>query len=412
MAVIIFILLVFIVFREQYFRKKLWYHETLIQEMPFDSIIMDNKWRFRIISAGAIKDPVKRRWLIGKTDMDYWVLHRKDPAPGQKRMEVFKRALEKRAIESIEETMLDRYGDERTHLRMVKPIFDAKGRHLATIGFSYELTEIKQKERELVALNKDLKRSNEDLDNFAHVASHDLRTPLRGINSFLQLYIRKNRAHFDETDREYIQYISNGAKQMDNLIQSLLSYSGIDRQKIAPKNVNLNKTINSVILNLSSLIIERNAEIIVANLPTIVVQDFLMLQLFQNLIANGIKYNKSAIPTINIFTIEENNALTYVVRDNGIGISAQYKDTVFKIFHRLHSNEEYEGTGIGLAACKRIIELFDGQIWFESDGKGTCFYFTLPNCPVVEKQSLFDKNKSENDAFNALQTMDIAALIQ
>jgi light-regulated signal transduction histidine kinase (bacteriophytochrome) len=150
----------------------------------------------------------------------------------------------------------------------------------------------------------------------------------------------------------------------------------------------------------------------VANLPTIVVQDFLMLQLFQNLIANGIKYNKSAIPTINIFTIEEKNALTYVVRDNGIGISAQYKETVFKIFHRLHSNEEYEGTGIGLAACKRIIELFDGRIWFESDGKGTCFYFTLPNCPVVEKQSLFDKNKGENDAFNALQTMDIAALIQ
>jgi signal transduction histidine kinase len=395
MIIIVLSLLTFIFFRERYYLKKLWFHETLAKETPFDSIMMDDKWRFRIISSGAIKDPVKRKWLIGKTDMDYWVHHRKDPKPGQKRLEMFYRALEKRCEQSLEEAMLDKNGDERVHLRMVKPIFDAKGKHLASIGFSYELTAIKQKERELAALNKELERSNEDLDNFAHVASHDLRTPLRSINSFLQLYIRKNRAQFDDTDKEYIQFISNGAKQMDNLISSLLAYASIERQKMPPKEINLNKIINSVQLNLSSLINERKADLIVSPLPTIVVQDFLMIQLFQNLIGNGLKYNKNAIPTVEVFSFEQNKTHIFAVRDNGIGISEQYKESVFKIFHRLHSAEEFEGTGIGLAACKRIIELYEGKIWFESDHLGTTFYFTLPNCNIVEKDELKPIIKAE-----------------
>jgi signal transduction histidine kinase len=395
MIIIVLSLLTFIFFRERYYLKKLWFHETLAKETPFDSIMMDDKWRFRIISSGAIKDPVKRKWLIGKTDMDYWVHHRKDPKPGQKRLEMFYRALEKRCEQSLEEAMLDKNGDERVHLRMVKPIFDAKGKHLASIGFSYELTAIKQKERELAALNKELERSNEDLDNFAHVASHDLRTPLRSINSFLQLYIRKNRAQFDDTDKEYIQFISNGAKQMDNLISSLLAYASIERQKMPPKEINLNKIINSVQLNLSSLINERKADLIVSPLPTIIVQDFLMVQLFQNLIGNGLKYNKNAIPTVEVFSFEQNKTHIFAIRDNGIGISEQYKESVFKIFHRLHSAEEFEGTGIGLAACKRIIELYEGKIWFESDHLGTTFYFTLPNCNIVEKDELKPINKAE-----------------
>jgi signal transduction histidine kinase len=399
MAFIIVFLLLFIVFRERYYTQKLWFHEKLVEETPFDSIMMDEKWRFRIISSGAIRDPIKRRWLIGKTDMDYWVHHRQNPEPGQKRMEMFKRALANRKEESIEETMLDREGNERTHLRMVKPIFDEKGAHRASIGFSYELTAIKQKERELAALNKELERSNEDLDNFAHVASHDLRTPLRSINSFLQLYVRKNRVHFDDTDKEYIQFISNSARQMDNLINSLLAYSGIERQKIAPKPVNLNKIVDSISSNLSSLTRERQAEIVVSPLPTILVQDFLMVQLFQNIVGNGIKYNRQPAPTVEVFATENDGLFTFAVRDNGIGIPAQYKETVFKIFHRLHGNAEFEGTGIGLAACRRITDLCEGKIWFESDEKGTTFFFTLPKCAVIEKPNL-EEIKEDNLVFS------------
>ncbi len=380
-------LLIFIFSRERYYTRKLWFHETLVEEMPFDSIMLDTEGRYQIISSGSIKDPKKRKWMIGKTDMDYWVYQRKDPEPGKKRLEMFKKAVEKRETQSIEETMLDKEGQERVHLRMVKPIFDkTTGKHLASMGFSYELTAIKQKERELDTLNKELQRSNEDLDNFAHVASHDLRTPLRSITSFLQLFVRKNQARFDDTDREYVQFIANASKQMDNLIKSLLSYSSIDRQKVIPKPINLNRTLNSVQLSLGSVIQERCATIEVSPLPTILVQDFLMLQLFQNLIGNALKYNKSDHPTVEVFVVEDKeNAYTFAVRDNGIGIPAQYKETVFKIFHRLHRAEEYEGTGIGLAACKRIVDLCDGKIWFESSDSGTTFYFTLPACVVVEK---------------------------
>jgi signal transduction histidine kinase len=385
MILIIIGLLILLVSRERYYTKKLWFHETLVEEMPFDSVMMDRDGRFRIVSSASIKDPKKRRWIIGKTNLDYWIQQRKDPEPGRKRLELINKAVKNRALESIEETTIDKDGQERVHLRILKPIFDKKGRHLATMGFSYELTEIKQKEHELVMLNNELKRSNEDLDNFAHVASHDLRTPLRSISSFLQLFVRKNSARFDDTDREYIQFIANGAKQMDNLIQSLLAYSSIDRQKITPKQTNLNKMVNSAQLNLSSFVKERRANIAVSSLPTIIAQDFLMLQLFQNLIGNGIKYNKSTTPTVEVFTLNNAEGITtFAVRDNGIGISAQYKDIVFKIFQRLHGVDAYEGTGIGLAACKRIVELYGGKIWFESDGSGTTFYFTLPNCPIVE----------------------------
>ena len=218
---------------------------------------------------------------------------------------------------------------------------------------------------------------------------------MRSINSFLQLYVRKNRAQFDDTDKEYIKFISDSARQMDNLINSLLSYSSIDRQTIEPKQINLNKTLNSVKLNLSGAINEQQAEIHISPLPTIIVQDFLMIQLFQNLIGNGIKYNKNKTPTVEVFTIINNGVLTFAIRDNGIGIPPKYKETVFKIFHRLHGNTEYEGTGIGLAACKRIIELCNGKIWFESSNMGTTFYFTLPNCSVVEKPDLKKKIKEE-----------------
>jgi signal transduction histidine kinase len=402
MGFLIVLLIIFIIWRERYYTHKLWYHETLVNEIPFDSIMMDEQWRFRIISGSAVKDPVKRKWMIGKTEMDYWIHQRKDPKPGEKRLELFYKALEKRSFESLEETMVDRNGQERVYLRKVKPIFDDKGKHKASVGFTYELTAIKQKENELAILNNELKRSNEDLDNFAHVASHDLKTPLRSIASFIQLYERKNQARFDDTDKEYIRFISNSAKQMDSLINSLLSYSSIDRKKDEPLSINLNKTLNSVRLNLSSLVRERQGDIEYTTLPTIVAHDFLLIQLFQNLIGNGLKYNKNEKPTVEVYYVEKNNDLVYAIRDNGIGISSQYKETVFKIFHRLHGIGEYEGSGIGLAACKRIVEYYGGNIWFEPEEEGTTFYFTLPKCAVVEKPKPSDKDKIKESTEGAL----------
>jgi two-component system, chemotaxis family, sensor kinase Cph1 len=236
---------------------------------------------------------------------------------------------------------------------------------------------------------------NQPIDNFAHVASHDLKTPLRSIASFIHLYERKNRNRFDDTDKEYLKFISNSAKQMDNLINSLLSYSSIDSKKDDPISVNLNKTLNTVQLNLSSLVRDRQAEIDISPMPSILTHDFLMVQLFQNLVGNGIKYNQCETPKIEVFTFEKNNELVFAVRDNGIGIPPQYRETVFKIFHRLHGIGQFEGSGIGLAACKRIVEFYGGTIWFESEDVGTTFYLTLPKCMVVEKPKMLQNLEKE-----------------
>jgi signal transduction histidine kinase len=381
---ILFIIIFLFIWRERYYFKKLKYYETLVNEIPFDSMLTDNQKRVQIISNGAVKNAKIRRWMVGKTELDYWVQQRNDPEQGKKRLELAQRALENKKLESIEETIVDRDGLERIYLRMVKPVFDKKGKHISTVGFGYELTAIKQKERELVALNIELKRSNEDLDNFAHVASHDLRAPLRSITSFVHLFERKNLTRFDETDLEYLRFISNSARQMDSLINSLLTYSGIDRQKERPKTLEMGRILSIVKLNLSSLINEKRAELGISALPNIVAHDFLMIQLFQNLISNGFKYNKSEIPSVKVFAFEKDDQFVYAVRDNGIGIPPQYAETIFKIFHRLHGVGQFEGSGIGLAACKRIVEFYGGSIWFEPEDIGTTFYVTLPKCKVVE----------------------------
>ena len=385
METLLIIVLIAFVWREKYHAQKNWYYKALVNEIPFDSVLLDNKWRFRIISRNAVKDPKRRQWMIGKTEMDYWVYQRSDPEKGQLRKEMFLKALENRKTESIEERLIDKDGNERIFLRLFTPLFNTKGKHLGSVGFSYELTEIKQKEHELELLNIEMKRSNEDLDSFAHVASHDLKTPLRTIISFLQLYQRKNHTKFDDTDKEYLDFVANGAQQMNKLINSLLDYSRIGKQKVGVQIVNLDRIMESIKLNLACLTKDSNVQITWDSLPNIIAHDFLMIQLFQNIIGNGIKYNKSDMPAVDVFTKWVDNELVYAVRDNGIGIPTEYKDTVFKVFQRLHKSNEYEGSGIGLAACRRIVELYGGKIWFESEcGKGTIFYFTLP-CEMVKE---------------------------
>ena len=388
---VIIVLLIVLLWREKYHAKQVWYYKALINEIPFDSVLLDNKWRFRIISRNAVSDSKRRKWMIGKTEMDYWVYQKSDPEKGQLRKEMFYKALKSRKTESIEERIVDKDGNEKVFLRLFTPLFNRKGKHLGAVGFSYELTQIKQKEHELELLNNELKRSNEDLDSFAHVASHDLKTPLRTIISFLQLFERKNYKKLDNTDREYLDFVANGAKQMNRLINSLLDYSGIGKQKEGVQVVNLNRILESVKLNLACLGKDCHLQIKWDAMPSIIAHDFLMLQLFQNLIGNGIKYNKNNTPTVEIFTKWVNDEMVYAVRDNGIGISKEYQETVFKVFQRLHKSNEYEGSGIGLAACRRIVKLYGGKIWFESEvGKGTTFYFTLPCEMVKENNSVYN----------------------
>jgi PAS domain S-box-containing protein len=225
----------------------------------------------------------------------------------------------------------------------------------------------------------EVERSNAELEQFAYVTSHDLREPLRMITSFLQLLERRYKDQLDEDANEFIGFAVDGAKRLDAMINDILIYSRVANKERTLTNINLNKTLEEVYLNLKTSIEETNAEITHDQLPTLVVDGQLMIQLFQNLIGNAIKYRSKKTPKIHISAEKEDKKWLFSVKDNGIGISHKHLERIFTIFQRLHSKEEYEGTGIGLSIVQKIVHQHHGQIWVQSEsGKGSTFYFTIP----------------------------------
>ena len=234
---------------------------------------------------------------------------------------------------------------------------------------------------ELLAENlKELERSNRELEEFAYIASHDLQEPLRMVVSYMQLIERRYKGKLDNDADEFIHYAVDGASRMKRLINDLLNYSRLNKEGQLSQ-VNMNDIVNEVIQNLSASIKESNTTINYPVLPIISSEKTQMVQLFQNIISNAIKFTKDRVhPEININFVQQANDWLFSISDNGIGIDQQYSNKVFIIFKQLHTKAKFGGTGIGLAIAKKIVERHGGKIWFESElGKGTTFYFTLKN---------------------------------
>ncbi|MFW9990843.1 MAG: MEDS domain-containing protein [Candidatus Odinarchaeota archaeon] len=227
----------------------------------------------------------------------------------------------------------------------------------------------------------ELERSNRDLQQFAFIASHDLQQPLRTISGFLHLLKEKllKESQFDDKTEKYIDRSMSSANHLQELIQDLLDYSRIDTKGTDFTDVDCSNVINHVLLDLKSEIDETNATIIYDQLPIVKGDKYQLIQLFQNLIGNGIKFRREKQVEIRVSCEEKGQHSLFAVQDNGIGIKPENYEKIFAIFQRLHSREQYQGTGIGLAICKRIIEHHGGNIWVESEyGKGSTFYFTIP----------------------------------
>jgi signal transduction histidine kinase len=221
--------------------------------------------------------------------------------------------------------------------------------------------------------------SNKELEQFAYVASHDLQEPLRMVASFTQLLERRYKDKLDQDANDFIHYAVDGANRMQKLINDLLDYSRITSRGKDFDKVDVSQVLGQAVSNLQQLIIENTALITNDDLPELKADESQILRVFQNLIENAIKFKKkSEMPKIHISCKKKNEFYEFAVRDNGIGMDMQFHDRVFTIFQRLHSKEEYPGTGIGLSICKRIVERHGGKIWFESkENEGTTFYFTL-----------------------------------
>ncbi|NJS11769.1 MAG: PAS domain S-box protein [Microcoleus sp. CSU_2_2] len=258
------------------------------------------------------------------------------------------------------------------------PVMDEKGNLLSCCALVYNITERKESEQQMLQLTEELKRSNEELEQFAYVASHDLQEPLRAITSYTQLLAQRYQGNLDDKADKYINYVVEGATRMQQLINDLLAYSRTGRGQEF-ELVDCNAVVQQSLYNLQIAIAEKKAIVTCEEMPTIMADEFQLVQLFQNLIGNAVKFCRENIPLVHIGAVRSKNEWLFNVRDNGIGIGPEYADRIFIIFQRLHSRREYSGTGIGLAMCKRIVERHGGRIWVESqEGEGATFYFTIP----------------------------------
>jgi signal transduction histidine kinase len=241
--------------------------------------------------------------------------------------------------------------------------------------------EIEDHKKTEVTLEKyltELKRSNKELQQFAYVASHDLQEPLRMVSSFTQLLAKKYKGQLDSDADEFIKYAVDGAQRMQMLINDLLAYSRVSSRVEEFQLVDLEKAFNESLQNLKVSIDDNDARITCDSLPTIVADQSQIIQLFQNLIGNAIKFRSNETPEIHIAVEEGEDEWIFRVIDNGIGIDSQHNERIFRVFQRLHERDSYPGTGIGLSICEKIVERHGGDIWVDSKlGNGSTFSFTI-----------------------------------
>jgi PAS domain S-box-containing protein len=257
--------------------------------------------------------------------------------------------------------------------------YDATGKAVRLEGVVLDIATRKRDEEALKQKTADLERSNKELEQFAYVASHDLQEPLRMVSSYTQLLAQRYEGQLDDKAKKYIDYAVDGALRMQRLINDLLTYSRVGTRGKPLEPTDSHSVLGEALLNLQSAVEESRAIITNDDLPTVRVDASQLAQVFQNLIANAIKFRGETPQRIHVSALDRGREWVFSISDNGIGIDPQYKDRVFMIFQRLHTKQEYPGTGIGLALCKRIVERHGGRIWFESEpGKGSTFFFAIP----------------------------------
>ncbi|MBL7768628.1 MAG: PAS domain S-box protein [Flavipsychrobacter sp.] len=263
---------------------------------------------------------------------------------------------------------------------------DQFGKAIRYSGTVQDITQRKLHEEALEKANRELSeradqlsRSNAELERFAFIASHDLQEPLRMVSSFLQLVEKRYKDKLDEAGRQYINYAVSGAERMKKLINDLLAYSRLENTSVEFTEVDVKAVLNEVATNLQESIAENNAVLNIDPMPVVSRGNYSgLVQLFQNLIGNALKYRREIQPEINISAKEEDGYWQFAIKDNGIGIEPDYFEKIFVIFQRLHNMSEFSGTGIGLAICKKIAEQHNGKIWVYSKEKvGSTFYFTI-----------------------------------
>ncbi len=280
---------------------------------------------------------------------------------------------------TVTHTHFDKKGNELFVEIMVYPVKDKEGKIIQFVYIYRDITERKRAEKALKQMSDELTRSNADLKQFAYIVSHDLKEPLLTVEGFVKLLARRYKGKLDDKADEFLKYIINGTQRMQELIKDLLEYSQVGAKAEKFKSTNCSFVVDKAIGNLQATIKKSNAVVTYDELPTVMADISQMVSLFQNLIGNAIKFRSEEEPRVHISADRKEDEWIFSIKDNGIGIDSKDAERIFIVFQRLHNKDEYPGTGIGLAICKKIVERHGGRIWVESKiGKGSIFYFTIP----------------------------------
>jgi PAS domain S-box-containing protein len=262
-------------------------------------------------------------------------------------------------------------GAYRWFLSRALPIRNAENRIVRWFGTNTDITTHLQTEQEL-------RRANADLEQFAYSASHDLQEPLRSVSIYSELLVKRHADKLDGEARDFLEHLKGGASRMEMLVRDLLAYTQVTRLETPLEKTDANVALKAVLSNLANAINASDAQITSDALPAVQVHSIHLQQIFQNIIGNALKYRGRERPLVYLAAKQQNGHWQFSVRDNGIGIDPEYKERIFGLFKRLHTSDEFPGTGVGLAICQRLVERYHGRIWVESrPGKGSTFYFTL-----------------------------------
>lgn len=355
------------------------YH-SLVETLPLCVFRKDLEGRFTFGNARFLETlGLLLGELVGKTDHDFYP----EALADKYRQDDLRVIASRRIWEDVEEHQQP--DGNHLYVQVLKsPIYDARSQVVGIQGLFWDVTARKTAEERLRRTAAELARSNAELEQFAYVASHDLQEPLRMVASYCQLLKRRYQGQLDPDAHEFIDFAVDGASRMQKLINDLLAYSRTGTRGKPLVETDTGVILERVLANLKMPLEENQVTVTADPLPVVIADPTQLTQLLQNLISNATKFRCPSRPAaIHVSAEQREQEWLFAVRDNGIGIAPEHCDRIFLIFQRLHSRDEYPGTGIGLAVCKRIVERHGGRIWVKSEpGRGSTFFFTLPRKPI------------------------------
>lgn len=354
--------------------------QEIIEALPFEVAIVDENKRYLFLNKLAIKDAQRRKWMVGKTDMEYALEYGKDLENVHKRVAHMEKALQTLNQVKFQEEI--NTGSSKTDtLKYINPIVSSFfSNQKILVCTSVDVSDLVEVTKKLNIANDTLESKNDELRSLTYMIGHDLRSPVRNTLVSFQMIRKKYESTFSENDNKLMDTVISQMKFTIGFLEDLFKYSTVGVAKLDIAAIDMNSLLASIQQIIEPELKSKKASLIIETpLPPISANPTLITNLFVNLILNGLKYNESSSPLVKISCQVNQENCVWKVCDNGIGISDENKENIFQLFTRIKTDKKYEGSGIGLSTCKKIVENYGGEIYVESEiNKGTCFYVRLP----------------------------------